>query len=93
LLKVAVGVDDSTDYVNFSRVVWHESFRKLLESIEGYSFVGCWKECGDKIQRFLFPFIFALSADYEEQQVFYWQNLIYYWLILLLDVLWPLYVV
>jgi hypothetical protein len=43
----------------------------MLESIEGYSFVGCWKECGDGIQRFLFPFVFALSADYEEQCVFH----------------------
>jgi len=79
-------VDDNTDNVNFSRVVWHESFRKLLESIEGYSFVGCWQECGDKIQRFLFPFIFVLSADYEEQQVFYLENPLNYQLIILLDV-------
>ena len=64
-------MDDNTDNVNFSRVVWHESFRKLLEGIEEYSFIGCWKECGDKILRLLFPFVFVLSADYEEQQVFF----------------------
>jgi hypothetical protein len=68
---VASDTNDNTDKVNFSRVVWHESFQRILESIEGYSHVGCWKECGDKVLRFLFPFVFALSSDYEEQFVFY----------------------
>jgi Plavaka transposase len=55
------------DYVDFKRVVWHNSFLKLLESIAKYSVTGCWVECGDKIQRHLFPTVLILSADYEEQ--------------------------
>ncbi|KIJ98243.1 hypothetical protein K443DRAFT_133505 [Laccaria amethystina LaAM-08-1] len=54
-------------YVDFKRVIWHESFRILLESIQEYSKVGCWVECGDGVQRHLFPMVFILSADYEEQ--------------------------
>jgi hypothetical protein len=56
--------------VNFKRAVWHESFRVLLSSIATYSLTGCWVQCGDKIQRHLFPFIFILSGDYEEQYAF-----------------------
>jgi hypothetical protein len=55
------------DYVDFKRVVWHNSFLKLLETIAKYSGTGCWVECGDKIQRQLFPTVLILSADYEEQ--------------------------
>ena len=54
-------------YVDFKRVIWHESFHMLLESIHEYSKVGCWVECGDGVQRHLFPMVFILSADYEEQ--------------------------
>ena len=32
--------------------------------------MGCWVRCGDKVERHLFPFVFILSADYEEQYVF-----------------------
>jgi hypothetical protein len=55
------------DYVDFKRVVWHKSFLKLLETIAKYSVTGCWVECGDKVQRHLFPTVLILSADYEEQ--------------------------
>jgi len=69
-----VGEDEDkkgkSEYVNFKRVVWHESFRKLLESIVQYSKTGCWVQCGDQIPRHLFPIILILSADYEEQYVF-----------------------
>ncbi|KIK02915.1 hypothetical protein K443DRAFT_96073, partial [Laccaria amethystina LaAM-08-1] len=54
-------------YVDFKQVIWHESFHILLESIQEYSKVGCWVECGDGVQRHLFPMVFILSADYEEQ--------------------------
>ncbi|KDR65150.1 hypothetical protein GALMADRAFT_148940 [Galerina marginata CBS 339.88] len=53
-------------YVNFKRVVWHESFRKLLESIKEFSKTGYNVYCGDGIFRHLFPLILFLSADYEE---------------------------
>ncbi|KAG2018372.1 hypothetical protein CC2G_007806 [Coprinopsis cinerea AmutBmut pab1-1] len=55
------------DYADWKRVVWHDSFRKLLDSIRGHAKNGCWVRCGDGIERFLFPCIIILSADYEEQ--------------------------
>ena len=58
-----------TAWVNFKRVVWHESFYKLLESIEIYSKIGCWVDCGDGVRRRIFPLILILAADYEEQCV------------------------
>lgn len=57
-----------TDYVNFKRVVWHNSFLKFLESIKQLSWNGFWKKCADReAPRHIFPLIFVLSADYEEQ--------------------------
>ncbi|KDQ51821.1 hypothetical protein JAAARDRAFT_62330 [Jaapia argillacea MUCL 33604] len=46
-------------FINFKRVVWHESFYELLKTIVELSRIGFW--C------FLFPLILILSADYEEQ--------------------------
>lgn len=54
-------------WVNFKNAVWHESFHKLLESIIQHAKTGYWFECGDNIQRRLWPLILILSADYEEQ--------------------------
>ncbi|KAF8156731.1 hypothetical protein B0H34DRAFT_675152 [Crassisporium funariophilum] len=56
-------------YVNFKRVIWHESFRKLLESLKNPSNIGYMVKCGDGVSHHLFPFICILSADYEEQCV------------------------
>ncbi|THH17156.1 hypothetical protein EUX98_g9183 [Antrodiella citrinella] len=56
-------------WINFKRVVWHKSFAKLLDSIKTYSKTGYWFECGDGINRHLFPLVLILSADYEEQCV------------------------
>ncbi|KAF9470013.1 hypothetical protein BDZ94DRAFT_1329905 [Collybia nuda] len=56
-------------FVNFKRVVWHESFRILLETISKHSYTGCWLNCGDRVSRKVYPFVFILSADYEEQCV------------------------
>jgi len=53
--------------VDFKRVVWHQSFFKLLETIKGHSVVGCWVKCGDGLERHLYPIVLMLSADYEEQ--------------------------
>ncbi len=55
------------DFTNFKRAVWHESFRKILESIKDYSYVGYSKKCGDEEIRDLYPFVAATSSDYEEQ--------------------------
>ena len=57
------------DSVTFKRIVWHQSFQRLLESIKLHSWTGCSVVCGDGIERLLFPFILILSADYEEQYV------------------------
>jgi len=53
--------------VNFKRVVWHDSFYELLDSIRIHSKTGFHIRCGDGIVRHLFPAILILSADYEEQ--------------------------
>lgn len=58
---------ERTSWVNFKRVVWHESFYKLLETIKEASKSGCWVNCGDGISRHIFPLILILAADYEEQ--------------------------
>lgn len=63
--------DKSNEYVNFKRVVWHESVRVLFETIYNHSRDGIWVDCGDKVRRWLFVFVGILSADYEEQYVIY----------------------
>ncbi|KAJ7720432.1 hypothetical protein B0H16DRAFT_1432379 [Mycena metata] len=56
-------------YVNFKNAVWHSAFHKLLESIVAHSKTGIWTQCGDGQQRWLFPVILILAADYEEASV------------------------
>ncbi|KAI5985055.1 hypothetical protein EDD15DRAFT_2390223 [Pisolithus albus] len=56
-------------FANFKNAVWHESFRKLLQTIEKESETGCWVNCWDGVARRFFPVILILSADYEEQAV------------------------
>ncbi|KIJ61765.1 hypothetical protein HYDPIDRAFT_176905 [Hydnomerulius pinastri MD-312] len=56
-------------WVNFKNAVWHESFKKLLETIASHSKTGCWVKCWDDVARWFFPLILILSADYEEQCV------------------------
>ncbi|KIP01685.1 hypothetical protein PHLGIDRAFT_80257, partial [Phlebiopsis gigantea 11061_1 CR5-6] len=58
-----------TEWVDFKRVVWHEGFKHILESVEILSKVGFVIVCGDKIERKLYPYLHILSADYEEQCV------------------------
>ncbi|KAI6100965.1 hypothetical protein EV401DRAFT_2061435 [Pisolithus croceorrhizus] len=58
-----------TRFANFKNAVWHESFRKLLQTIEKESQTGCWVNCWDGIPRRFFPIVLILSADYEEQAV------------------------
>jgi Plavaka transposase len=55
------------DYVNFKRAVWHTSFHVVIESIIKYSKTGSWFKCGDGVERWMFPIVLILSADYEEQ--------------------------
>ncbi|KAG2140569.1 hypothetical protein DEU56DRAFT_870910 [Suillus clintonianus] len=54
-------------YTTLKRVVWHDSFLKLLVNLDRYSKTGYSYLCYDKITRWLFPAILILSGDYEEQ--------------------------
>lgn len=56
-----------TTWVDFKRVIWHDAFYKLLESIEAYSVTGCWVKCGDGVTQHVYPLLLILAADYEEQ--------------------------
>ena len=58
---------DKSDVVDFKRAVWHKSFEILLETISLYSVTGYVVKCGDGEWRRVYPFIFDLAADYEEQ--------------------------
>jgi hypothetical protein len=58
-------------FVNFKRIVWHESFYEILRSIEQYSHVGLSYPCSDDILRLIYFIILIISADYEEQYVLY----------------------
>ncbi|KAF5387276.1 hypothetical protein D9757_006821 [Collybiopsis confluens] len=58
-----------TDFANFKTIVWHESVRKIFESIVPHSKTGYTMLCGDQISRTLNPCILIGSADYEEQCV------------------------
>ncbi|KAK7034432.1 hypothetical protein R3P38DRAFT_2518906 [Favolaschia claudopus] len=62
-------VSGKTRYVNFKNAVWHASFYKLLESVARHSKTGIWTLCGDGKERWLFPVILILAADYEEASV------------------------
>ncbi|KAH9032560.1 hypothetical protein EDB85DRAFT_2233424 [Lactarius pseudohatsudake] len=53
-------------FVNLKRTVWHESFSMVVQSVVMHSKTGCWLECGDGVERWLFPIVLILSADYEE---------------------------
>ncbi|KAG1881469.1 hypothetical protein C8R48DRAFT_744221 [Suillus tomentosus] len=54
-------------WVNFKNAVWHEAFLKILSPLASKSSTGQWFECLDSIQRWFFPSILILSADYKEQ--------------------------
>jgi len=56
-------------WTNLKRVVWHESFLKILNSIIQLSKVGFAYKTFEGIMRLLYPIILILSADYEEQFV------------------------
>ncbi|TFK25318.1 hypothetical protein FA15DRAFT_703863 [Coprinopsis marcescibilis] len=56
-------------FADFKRVVWHEGFENILESIVEYSKTGYFFQCGDHVKCRVFPIVMILSADYEEQCV------------------------
>ncbi|KAI5992667.1 hypothetical protein EDD15DRAFT_2388187 [Pisolithus albus] len=56
-------------FANFKNAVWHESFKRILGTIEKESEMGCWVKCWDGLACHFFPVVLILSADYEEQAV------------------------
>lgn len=68
-VKEDAGETRKKRFVNLKRVIWHEGFKQVLESIIEYSKTGYWTVCGNNICRWLFPLILILSADYKEQWV------------------------
>ena len=76
-MKDSPGYHKRTDWVDFKKVIWHEGFKRILESVQVLSKVGCVVRCGDGIERKLFPYVHILAADYEEQYVeFYFTFLV-----------------
>ncbi|KAK7000821.1 hypothetical protein R3P38DRAFT_3327544 [Favolaschia claudopus] len=79
LANVVVGIRNSDDWgggqvvgelpVVQDDTAWHASFYKLLESVARHSKTGIWTLCGDGKERWLFPVILILAADYEEASV------------------------
>ncbi|KAG1865264.1 hypothetical protein F4604DRAFT_1881913 [Suillus subluteus] len=61
------GEEGKLGYTTLKRIVWHESFFKLLEHAAQYSKTGYSHKCHNDVLRWLFPIILILSADYEEQ--------------------------
>ncbi|KAF8152414.1 hypothetical protein B0H34DRAFT_861710 [Crassisporium funariophilum] len=66
-VKEDSGESGKAGYVNMKCVVWHEAFLEILKPLEQYAKLGCMYNCADGIQRWIFPIILILSADYEEQ--------------------------
>lgn len=58
-----------TSFVNFKRVIWHKSFLIFLATIAPYAKTGFWHRFESSILRCLFPLVYILSSDYEEQYV------------------------
>ncbi|KAI6018855.1 hypothetical protein EDC04DRAFT_2869958 [Pisolithus marmoratus] len=69
IVKEAKEHSGKLHFANFKNAVWHESFRKLLQTIEKESETGCWVNCWDGVACHFFPVVLILSADYEEQAV------------------------
>ncbi|KAG6370447.1 hypothetical protein JVT61DRAFT_12066 [Boletus reticuloceps] len=59
--------EQKKSWTNFERVIWHESFLKLLEALIHLSLTGYKHTCYDEVIHWLFPLILILSANYEEQ--------------------------
>ncbi|KAH9888565.1 hypothetical protein C8Q73DRAFT_776637 [Cubamyces lactineus] len=54
-------------FTTYKRIIWHESFWILLETIAKYGKTGYRFTCGDDVTRILYPIVLILVADYEEQ--------------------------
>ncbi|KAL1938432.1 hypothetical protein VTO73DRAFT_11672 [Trametes versicolor] len=54
-------------FTNFKRAIWHDSFKILVHTVSQHAKTGYKFQCGDDIERILYPVIIILVADYEEQ--------------------------
>ncbi|TFK27912.1 hypothetical protein FA15DRAFT_719867 [Coprinopsis marcescibilis] len=55
-------------FADFKRVVWHDGFEKILESIVQHLCTGFFFQCGDNVMRQVFLLVMILSADYKEHK-------------------------
>jgi hypothetical protein len=55
------------DFINFRRRVYHQTMREIYRSIQSAGIDGLAVSCGDGINRVLYPGIYILSLDFEEQ--------------------------
>lgn len=60
---------EKPDIADFKRAVWHKCFEVLLKTISLLSITGIPVLCGGTTWHQVYPFIFVLAADYEEQYV------------------------
>lgn len=58
-----------SDFADFKNIVWHESVRKIFESIVQYSKTGYSMDFNNKTRRSLHPLVLIGSSDFEEQYV------------------------
>ncbi|KAF8869135.1 hypothetical protein BD779DRAFT_1682542 [Infundibulicybe gibba] len=70
ILKEEESQKKKKEYIDFKRMIWHETFRVLLSTIRNKSFTGVHFKLPNSTDILhLFPWIMVLSADYEEQCV------------------------
>ncbi|KAJ3563803.1 hypothetical protein NP233_g8701 [Leucocoprinus birnbaumii] len=70
IVKDDAGTSNEKGYPDFKRVVWHESARILIRKLaEIAKRGGEWVRAGNGVDLHLVPWIFLVSADYEEQCV------------------------
>lgn len=56
-----------TEFKDFKRRVHHKAMKAILESMQIYSLDGIATKCGDGVTRVLYPGVYCMSMDFEEQ--------------------------
>lgn len=54
------------EYISYRREVYHRAWQIILEDIRHAARYGMATRCADSTERILFPFIYIISADFEE---------------------------
>uniref|UniRef100_A0A8H7Y2E1 Uncharacterized protein n=1 Tax=Psilocybe cubensis TaxID=181762 RepID=A0A8H7Y2E1_PSICU len=68
IVEEDAGETGKKGFINFKRVVWHKSFYEIIQSLVDHAKTGFYFSQKD-FQRWIYPVILILSADYEEQCV------------------------